>query len=118
LLGQQNKKSSLAQGHVEGGLALPNLTTLSAKAAQGLLQRKGRLVLGLKTLPDETAKALAPHTGAVSIDGLTTLSDESAKALAQYAGALSLHGLTTLSDEAAKALRSNPRISLPAKFNR
>ena len=118
MLGQQNPKGQLALGHVQGGLVLPNLTMLSANAAKSLLQRKGRLVLGLTTLPEETAKALAPHTGAVCLDGLTTLSDESAKALAEYPGGLSLSGLTTLSDEAAKALRSNSRISLPEKFAR
>ena len=66
----------------------------------------------------EQAEALAMFEGQLYLDGLTTLSDKQAETLAKHKDWLSLCGLTTLSDKGANALRSNPKVLLPAKFQR
>lgn len=97
---------------------LPGLKTLSAEIAEALAAKEGWLNLsGLTTLSDEAAELLAEHTEILTLDGLTTLSEKAARALSGYKGdSLSLNGLNTLSPSVSEMLRTNPRISLPKKF--
>jgi hypothetical protein len=114
-------------------VCLDGLTKLSPEAAAALAEIHphnwdGNLP-GLKTVPDDVARALAKREHGLSMEGLTTISDETAvlltaklngrlpllttlspevaKVLAQTRGHLVLDSLTSLSDETAKALTEN-----------
>jgi len=94
--------------------SLVGLTSLSDEAAKALADYRGSAISlpGLTTLSETAAKALATSHFLASrnlfLDGLTTLSDAAAKALAGYEGPrLTLNGLTKLSERAAKALAGN-----------
>ena len=116
------------------------LKTLSPEAAASLATQKGTLFFELKSIPADTASALAKHEGKrlglpymtsissdvaealamhegdLCLDGLTTVSFEVAAALAKHKGKLFLEKLQTLTPEAAESLRRNPSIVLPSKF--
>ncbi|MCE9534263.1 MAG: DUF1592 domain-containing protein, partial [Planctomycetes bacterium] len=118
----------------QGGLSMPELTTLSDDAAKALQGKLGGNLPRLTSLTVESAKAIAgPIPGqfhrTLNLDGLTSLPDEialaiggkdsrgnlylsglksltpiAATAICQREGDLYLNGLTTISDETLKAL--------------
>jgi len=113
------KSAPLAQKYAAqpGDLKFAKLTTISDDVAKALAAHKGKLDLsGLQSLSDEAAKAVASHDGELNLNGVKELSDEAAKALAQASGSVSLGNLSSVSLNAITALKSNTKITLPAKL--
>ena len=73
-----------------------------------LKQDKGNLVLGLTTLTDTAARALAHHRGSQFLHGLIELSDAAAEALTHRNGGLFIN-VDKLPESAAEILR--PHVS-------
>ena len=70
----------------------------------------------LTAISDDVAGAVAAHKGKLDLSGLQVLPDEAARALARHDGEVVLTGRTTLAESATATLRSNPKITLPKKF--
>ncbi len=88
-------------------VCLDGLTSLTVEGAAALAESHGHnwdgRLPGMKTIPEDVAKALAKRQGGLSLEGLTTLSDESARAVGGKLGG-NLPRLTSLTVESAKAL--------------
>lgn len=91
----------LAQCDVE--ILLPNLKSISDKAAQALSEHRGMLTLGLDSLSEAAAEELAKHIGGLSL-GLASLPDSVAEILSRHKDELSLNNVTDLSASAANHL--------------
>ena len=93
-------------------VCLDGLTSLTVEGAAALAESHGHnwdgRLPGMKTIPEDVAKALAKRQGGLSLEGLTTLSDESAKAVGGKLGG-NLPRLTTLTVESAKAIVGSNR---------
>jgi hypothetical protein len=94
-------------------LSLNGLQMVTPEVAAGLAGFSGNLILGFKSICDDSARELAKQGSQKSgkekghslcLDGLTKISDKSAKELSNYTGGLSLNGLNELSDKAAEEL--------------
>jgi hypothetical protein len=88
----------------KGTLLLWGLEHLSVECAQSLAKAKNNIGLGITTITDPVAEALALHEGNLWLDGLDELSEETANILSRHKGGLSFDGLKSLDLNAARAL--------------
>jgi len=92
-------------GNCKEDLSLESLRDLSKEAAVSLSKNKGERLslIGLETISDAVAEALADFNGELALDQVSQLSDAAAESLRRHPGKLSL-GITSLSDQAAQYL--------------
>jgi hypothetical protein len=89
---------------LEASLDLDGLENVSKRAVGLLAKHLGDLSLGLKSLNNDAAVALAGYRGARLCLGIESLTDSAAAALSKYVGDLNLFSVERLSDAAAHSL--------------
>jgi WD40 repeat protein len=99
-------------GKHQGALSLKSVSRLTVAACEGLSTHKVSLSLpGVKELPDEAVVALAKSTGSLEL-GLVSLTDAAAHALASRKWDTQLYEVKNVSDVAAEELlRANKSCS-------
>lgn len=106
---QLSRDAAIGLAPHTGLLCLPEVHYITSDVAQALAQHDGDLELGLDSLSEETAAALAGHRYGLYLGNLEAVSDQTVAVLAGHVGP-SIHlGLTSLSSFAAKALAGRDR---------
>jgi hypothetical protein len=93
-----------ALGNLKGDLWIIGLSSLSENTAAALAKHKGSLTLGLTTVSEEVAECLGKHKRRLSLQRVKRLSDKAVESLCRHEGFLDLWGLDNISDTAIQSL--------------